>query len=69
MKFEGGPNLIVKIGDEKKLSTLSLESSTILFYKDRYIYHLLTDSNLVKISNTTFYDYNSCIDFFIEKRI
>lgn len=69
MEFEGGPNLIVKVGVGKCLSTLSLDSSKKWFCKDRYIYHLLTDSNLVKISNTTFYDYNASIDFFIEKRI
>jgi hypothetical protein len=69
MEFEGGPNLIFKVGLGKCLSTLSLGSSKKWFCKDRYIYHLLTDSNLVKISNTTFYDYNASIDFFIEKRI
>ena len=69
MEFEGGPNLIVNVGAGKCLSTLSLESSKKWFCKDRYLYHLLTDSNLVKISNTTFYDYNASIDFFIEKRI
>jgi hypothetical protein len=69
MEFEGGPNLIFKVGLGKCLSTLSLGSSKKWFCKDRYIYHLLTDSNLVKISNITFYDYNASIDFFIEKRI
>jgi hypothetical protein len=69
MEFEGGPNLIIYVGAGKCLSTLSLESSKKWFCKDRYLYHLLTDSNLVKISNKTFYDYNASIDFFIEKRI
>jgi hypothetical protein len=67
-KFEGGVNLIVKFKDNNCLSTLSLDSTKKWFCKDRYLYHLLTDSNLVKISNTTFYDYNASIDFFIEKR-
>jgi len=68
LEFEGGPNLIVNIENGKSLSTLSLESSKKWFCKDRYLYHLLTESNLVKISNTTFYDYNASVDFFIQNR-
>ena len=66
MNFEGGPNLIVKNKSSDCFSTLCLDSSKKWFCKDRHLYHLLTDTSLLKISNTTFYDYNASIDFFIQ---
>jgi hypothetical protein len=63
--FEGGPNFIVNIKD-KCFSTLSLDAPKKWFLKSRYLYHLLTENNLVKINNTTLYDYNGSIDFFIQ---
>jgi hypothetical protein len=65
-KFEGGPNLIVNIQENKCFSTLSLDVAKKWFFKHRYLYQLLTDNNLVKINNTNLYDYNSSIDFFIQ---
>jgi len=65
-KFEGSPNLIVNIQDNKCFSTLSLDTAKKWFFKHKYLYHLLTDNNLVKINNATLYDYNSSIDFFIQ---
>ena len=67
-EFEGGANLIINIGNKKCFSTLSLEPSKKWFFKERYLYHLLTENNLVQISNTTFYDYNASVDFFIQNK-
>ena len=67
-EFEGGANLIINIGNKKCFSTLSLEPTKKWFMKERYLYHLLTENNLVQISNTTFYDYNASIDFFMENK-
>lgn len=69
-KFEGGPNLIIGIGDghNKCFSTLSLESCKKWFCKERYLYHLLTENNLVEINGTTFYDYNASVNFFIQNK-
>jgi hypothetical protein len=65
--FEGGPNFIVNIIKNKCFSTLSLDVPKKWFLKSRYLYHLLTDNNLVKINNKTLCDYNASIDFFIQK--
>ena len=65
-EFEGGPNLIVNVIGSKCFSTLALAANKKWFFKHRYLYQLLTENNLVKISNTTLYDYNSSIDFFIQ---
>ena len=63
-------DLIIGIGDghNKCFSTLSLESCKKWFCKDRYLYHLLTENNLVEINGTTFYDYNASVDFFIQNK-
>lgn len=34
---------------------------------DNKLYHLLTDKKLFSINGIQFYDYNSCIDLFLEK--
>jgi hypothetical protein len=64
--FEGGPNFIVNVIKNKCFSTLSLDVPKKWFLKSRYLYHLLTENNLVKIKKTTLYDYNGSIDFFIQ---
>jgi hypothetical protein len=65
-EFEGGPNFIVNAINNKCFSTLSLDVPKKWLFKSRYLYHLLTDNNLVKINNATLYDYNASIDFFIQ---
>jgi hypothetical protein len=65
--FEGGPNFIVNVIKTKCFSTLSLDVPKKSFFKQKHLYHLLTENNLVKINNTTLYEYNASIDFFYTK--
>lgn len=64
--FEGGPNLIV-CGSEKPFSTLDHSDKTKIERNHDKLYHLLTDRQTFVVNNVTFYDYNACIDIFLEK--
>jgi hypothetical protein len=67
--IEGGPNLIIGNKESEKFSTLNLikyqKETKVL--KDKYLYHLLTNTESFNIGEIKFYDYNACIDLFLEK--
>jgi len=69
--ISGGSNL--NICDKKMgfTSTLELSKKYKSFKKEDQcndkLYHLLTDSQSFNIHGVKFYDYNSCIDLFLEK--
>lgn len=71
--FEGGPNIII-FKDDGVYSTLNLDENNNLFIKkqkrekkEEKLFHLITDKLTFTIGNLSFYSYNSCIDFFLEK--
>ena len=70
--IEGGPN-IVFTDAYSIISTLSVNNNYIkkqlkaTSNKQQKLYHLLTDAGKFKISNLQFYDYNSCINIFLDK--
>jgi hypothetical protein len=69
--INGGPNLNICDKTMGFTSTLELDKKYKQFkitsdYDDK-LYHLLTDSKTFCINGIKFYDYNSCIDLFLEK--
>jgi hypothetical protein len=71
--IDGGVNLNICDKNISFTSTLDLDinnkSKKIkkLNEMDNKLYHLLTDKKVFSINGTQFYDYNSCIDLFLEK--
>jgi len=71
--IDGGVNLNICDKNVSFTSTLDLDinnkSKKIkkLNEMDNKLYHLLTDKKVFSINGTQFYDYNSCIDLFLEK--
>jgi hypothetical protein len=71
--IEGGANINLCDKNIKLTSTLDLYSNNKLKKiknideMDNKLYHLLTDKKLFSINGIQFYDYNSCIDLFLEK--
>jgi hypothetical protein len=67
IQIKGGPNLTIY--DKTIYNTLSLETNkTKLKIKENKLYHLLTDTKFFYIDKVKFYDYNTCIDLFLEKK-
>jgi hypothetical protein len=64
--IKAGPNVFMNIEDEI-FSTLNLSNKhkTVKINKNEKLYHLLTDQKCFYINDTKFYDYNSCVDFFL----
>ena len=61
--FIGGPNIQgyeLSLGD---FTTLQIENNDYEYKED--LYHLLTDKDYFMINNIKFYDYNSCLDKFL----
>jgi hypothetical protein len=67
----GGSNLNVCDKSLGFTSTLELDKKYKKFKKDNEtedkLYHLLTDAQTFCVNGIKFYDYNSCIDLFLEK--
>ena len=67
--IHGGPNLIYKNKTNKIASTIYLDKNNKKIKrqnnKKNILYHLLTDKQIIYINNIKFYDYNACIDTFI----
>lgn len=67
----GGSNLNICDKSLGFTSTLELDKKYKRFKKDNEtndkLYHLLTDAKTFYIDGIKFYDYNSCIDLFLEK--
>jgi hypothetical protein len=64
--IKGGPNLTIY--DKSIYNTLSLGTNKKkLQIKHNKLYHLLTNTKFFYINKTKFYDYNTCIDLFLEK--
>ena len=67
IQIKGGPNLTIY--DKTIYNTLSLETNKRkLITKENKLYHLLTDTKFFYINKIKFYDYNTCIDLFLEKK-
>lgn len=69
--FTGGSNLNICEKTFGFTSTLDLHKKFKRFkisqQRDDKLYHLLTDTQTFYINGIKFYDYNSCIDLFLEK--
>jgi hypothetical protein len=72
--IDGGGNINVCDNSTNFNSTLELDSCYNKLKKiknvhemDNKLYHLLTDKKIFSINGIRFYDYNSCIDLFLEK--
>lgn len=69
--INGGSNLNICDKNMGFTSTLELDKKYKQFKItsdcDNKLYHLLTDSKTFNINGIKFYDYNSCIDLFLEK--
>ena len=67
--IEGGPN--ITLCDKKITYKSTLDNELVTKQKisnSSLLYHLLTDKNTFQIGGVTFYDYNSSIDIFLEKK-
>lgn len=62
---EGGPNLNICDADLGIISTLDLYGENI---ECDYVYHLITDKRTFIVNGVKYYDYNSCIDKFLETK-
>jgi hypothetical protein len=67
--FEGGVNLNLCDKSIYVSTTLDLDepNKKKIKIKNKKLYHLLTDKNTLSINNVEFFDYNACIDLFLEK--
>ena len=72
--IDGGGNINICDNSTHFNSTLDLDLSNNKSKKiknihemDNKLYHLLTDKKIFSINGIRFYDYNSCIDLFLEK--
>jgi hypothetical protein len=61
--IKGGPNLQICDSDLGMINTLDIHGETI---KEDEIYHLITDTKTFFVNGVKFYDYNSCIDKFVD---
>lgn len=59
----GGPNLQVCDSDLGMRSTLDMYGEKI---KGEYVYHIITNKQTFHVNGIKFYDYNSCIDKYLE---
>jgi hypothetical protein len=68
-KIIGGPNLNISSKNIDILSTLNLDKNNkkVKDVKENILYHLLTDTKTFTIGEIQFYDYNACIDLFLDK--
>jgi hypothetical protein len=67
--IEGGGNL--NIYDDSKKDLISCldskrENKNLLANKYNKLYHLLTTENIFWVNNSKFFDYNTCIDLFLD---
>ena len=71
--IEGGVNLNICDKNKNITSTLDLDTNNklkkikVIDELDNKLYHLLTDKKVFSVNGIQFYDYNSCIDLFLEK--
>lgn len=61
--IKGGPNLHIYCENLGVIDTTQLIGKPI--YNETYLYHLVTDKRIFNIDNLIIYDYNSCIDKFL----
>jgi len=61
--IQGGPNLQICDPDLGMMSILDMYGEII---KVKYVYHLITDKKTFHINGVRFYDYNSCIDKYLD---
>jgi|TARA_B110000285_G_scaffold206942_1_gene245907 hypothetical protein len=61
--IKGGPNLQICDSDLGIINTLDIHGETI---KLEHVYNLITDTKTFTISGVKFYDYNSCLDKFLD---
>jgi len=59
----GGPNIQICDSDLGMVNSLDLYGDKV---DTKYIYHLTTDKSTFYINGTKYYDYNSCIDKFLD---
>ena len=59
----GGPNLQVCDSDLGMKSTLDMYGEKI---RSDYVYHLITNKRTFHVNGIKFYDYNSCVDKYLE---
>jgi hypothetical protein len=62
-KIKAGPNVHICDTDLGRMSTLDMYGETI---KVNNLYHLITDKKIFHINNIKYYDYNGCIDKFLD---
>jgi len=58
----GGPNLQICDSDLGMICTLDMYGSVL---NQKYVYHLITDKRTFHVNGIKYYDYNSCIDRFL----
>lgn len=63
--FKGGPNLHICDVDLGMVSTLDLYGIKSE-EKEKYLYHLITDKSTFYVNGVRFYDYNSCIEKYLD---
>jgi len=61
--IQGGPNLQICDPDLGMMSILDMYGERI---KVKYVYHLITDKKTFHINGVRYYDYNSCIDKYLD---
>jgi hypothetical protein len=59
----GGPNIQICDSDLGMVNSLDMYGDKV---DTKYIYHLTTDNSTFYINGTKYYDYNSCIDKFLD---
>jgi hypothetical protein len=68
VKISGGPNICFCSQHISILTTLDFEhKKNSKKINEEKLYHLLTDSQSFHIKNLKIYDYNSCVDLFLNK--
>ncbi len=63
----GSPNILIDDFDLGKLKTINMLGSTVL-YKDKYLYHLITENRKFMANKIVIQDYDSAIENIIDKR-
>jgi hypothetical protein len=61
--INGGPNLHICDSDLGMKSTLDIYGEKV---KCDYVYHIITNKRTFHVNGIKFYDYNSCIDKYLE---
>ena len=59
----GGPNLQICDKDLGMICTLDMYGTGL---NQKYVYHLITDKRTFNVNGVRYYDYNSCIDKFLD---